>query len=157
MIRTLSKTALISAWQCPKKLYLEKYHRELGEVSDATELLFAMGHEVGAIAQDAYGTSASVEIPFNRKMGLMVRETRALLAAGADFPIFEATFEHDGILVRVDVLIPDGEGWRVVEVKASTSVKDYHVLDCAIQDWVLRHAGLTVTSIALAHINNQFV
>ena len=157
MIRTLSKTALISAWQCPKKLYLEKYHRELGEVSDATELLFAMGHEVGAIAQDAYGTSASVEIPFNRKMGLMVRETRALLAAGADFPIFEATFEHDGILVRVDVLIPDGEGWRVVEVKASTSVKDYHVLDGAIQDWVLRHAGLTVTSIALAHINNQFV
>ena len=52
MIRTLSKTALISAWQCPKKLYLEKRHPELGEVSESTELLFAMGHQVGAIAQD---------------------------------------------------------------------------------------------------------
>ena len=30
MIRTLSKTALISAWQCPKKLYLEKYHQKRG-------------------------------------------------------------------------------------------------------------------------------
>ena len=52
MIRTLSKTSLISAWQCRKKLHLEKLHPELGEVSEATERLFAMGHEVGAIAQD---------------------------------------------------------------------------------------------------------
>ena len=74
-----------------------------------------------------------------------------------DFPIFEATFRHEGVLVRVDVLIPDGDGWRLIEVKASTSVKDYHVLDCAIQDWVLRNAGINVTSISLAHIDNQFV
>jgi hypothetical protein len=60
-------------------------------------------------------------------------------------------------LVRVDVLIPLGDDWRAIEVKASTSVKDYHVLDCAIQDWVMRHAGLSITSISLAHINNQFV
>jgi len=44
-----------------------------------------------------------------------------------------------------------------VEVKASTSVKDYHKLDCAIQLWVMRESGLPVTSISLAHINNQFV
>lgn len=157
MIRTLSKTGLISAWQCAKKLYLEKRHPELGTITAATERLFELGHEVGAIAQAMYGAPGSVEIPFNRKMSLMVRETRELLAAGARVPIFEATFEHDGILVRVDVLIPDGEGWRVVEVKASTSVKDYHVLDCAIQDWVLRHEGIKVTSVSLAHINNQFV
>jgi hypothetical protein len=60
-------------------------------------------------------------------------------------------------MVRVDVMIPDGDGWRIVEVKASTSVKETHALDCAIQDWVLRNNGIKVTSIALAHINNQFV
>jgi hypothetical protein len=89
--------------------------------------------------------------------GIMVHKTRELIAGGADFPIFEATFRHEGVLIRADVLVPDGEGWRVVEVKASTSVKDYHVLDCAIQDWVLRNSGIDVTSISLAHINNQFV
>jgi hypothetical protein len=87
----------------------------------------------------------------------MEAETRRLIQGGADFPIFEATFRHENVLVRVDALIPDGDGWRVVEVKASTSVKNYHVLDCAIQDWVLRNSGINVTSIALAHINNQFV
>jgi hypothetical protein len=31
------------------------------------------------------------------------------------------------------------------------------VLDCAIQDWVMRNVGLRVSSVSLAHINNQFV
>ena len=61
------------------------------------------------------------------------------------------------MLVRVDVLLPDDDGWRAIEVKASTSVKDYHVLDCAIQDWVMRQCGVKVTAISVAHINNQFV
>ena len=153
----LSKSRLISAWQCPKKLHLEKHHPELGEVSADTESLFATGNQVGAISQQLYGTPASVEIPFNRKMSLMVRETTELIEQGADFPIFEATFQHDGVLVRVDVLIPGEDGWRAIEVKASTSVKNHHVLDCAIQDWVMRNVGLTIKSMSLAHINNQFV
>ena len=146
----LSKSKLISAWQCPKRLHLEKHHPELGEVSARTESLFATGHQVGEISQQLYGTPESVEIAFNRKTSLMVRETAELIEGGADFPIFEATFQHDGILVRVDVLIPGDDGWRAIEVKASTSVKDHHVLDCAIQDWVMRNVGLPVTSISLA-------
>ena len=151
----LSKSRLISAWQCPKKLHLEKHRPELGEVSDQTESLFATGHQVGAVAQQQYGTADSVEVAFNFKT--MEIETRRLIEGGAGFPIFEATFRHENVLVRVDAMIPDGDGWRVVEVKASTSVKDYHILDCAIQDWVLRNSGINVTSISLAHINNQFV
>ena len=154
---SLSKSRLISAWQCPKRLHLEKHHPEFGDVSAQTESLFATGHRVGEISQQLYGTSESVEIEFDMRTGIMVHKTRELIAGGADFPIFEATFRHEGVLIRADVLVPDGEGWRVVEVKASTSVKDYHVLDCAIQDWVLRNSGIDVTSISLAHINNQFV
>ncbi len=67
------------------------------------------------------------------------------------------TFRYENVLIRADVMIPDGDGWHVIEVKASTSVKESHVLDCAIQDWVLRNSGINVLSISLAHINNQFV
>jgi hypothetical protein len=153
----LSKSRLISAWQCPRRLHLEKHHPEYGEISSQTESLWATGHRIGEIARQLYGTPASVEIAFDIRTGLMVRRTRELIDGGADFPIFEATFRHEGVLVRVDALIPDGDGWRIVEVKASTSVKDYHVLDCAIQDWVLRNSGIDVSRISLAHINNQFV
>ena len=151
----LSKSRLISAWQCAKKLHLEKHHPELGEVSAQTESLFATGNQVGDIAQQLYGTDKSVEIAFDFKF--MVAETKRLIESGADFPIFEATFRHENVLIRADVMIPEGDGWHLIEVKASTSVKDHHVLDCAIQDWVLRNSGINVLSISLAHINNQFV
>ena len=151
----LSKSRLISAWQCAKKLHLEKHHPELGEISAQTQSLFATGNQVGDIAQQLYGTADSVEIAFDFKT--MLAETQRLIDGGADFPIFEATFRHEGVLIRADVLIPEGDGWHVIEVKASTSVKDYHVLDCAIQDWVLRNSGINVLSLSLAHINNQFV
>jgi hypothetical protein len=153
----LSKSKLIAAWQCPKRVHLEKHHPELGETSARTESLWATGHEVGAVAQRLYGTEESVEIAFDRRIGLMVARTRQLIDGGARFPIFEATFAHENVLVRVDVLLPDGDGWRAIEVKASTSLKDYHVLDCAIQDWVMRGSGVDVTAIALAHIDNRFV
>jgi hypothetical protein len=86
----------------------------------------------------------------------MVQETAELIEQGADYPIFEATFEHEGVLVRVDVLLPDGDGWRAVEIKASTKVKPEHKIDCAIQWWVMQGAGLPLNSISLGHVNNQF-
>ncbi len=98
----LSKSRLISAWQCPKKLHLEKHHPELGEVSAQTESLFATGHQVGDIAQQLYGTADSVEIAFDFKT--MLADTKRLIDGGADFPIFEATFRHEGVLIRADVL-----------------------------------------------------
>jgi hypothetical protein len=151
----LSKSRLISAWQCPKKLHLEKHRPELAVITPQMESMFAGGHQVGDVAKQLYGTSDSVEVAFDFKT--MVAETKQLIDGGADFPIFEATFRHENVLIRADVLIPGPDGWKVVEVKASTSVKDYHKLDCAIQLWVMRESGLPVTSISLAHINNQFV
>jgi hypothetical protein len=43
----LSKSKLIAAWQCPKRLHLEKHHPELGEISAKTESLWETGYRVG--------------------------------------------------------------------------------------------------------------
>jgi len=79
------------------------------------------------------------------------------MAAHPDRPIFEATFQHDGVLVRADLLLPTPSGYRMVEVKSSTSVKPYHVDDCAIQSWVLHQNGIPLAAIELAHIDTAFV
>jgi hypothetical protein len=114
----LSKSRLISAWQCLKRVHLEKNHPELGEISAQTESLWATGHRVGEISQRLYGSPDSVEIAFDQRIGLLLNKTRDLIESGADFPIFEATFRYEGVLVRVDVLMPDADGWRIIEVKA---------------------------------------
>jgi len=63
----------------------------------------------------------------------------------------------DDILVRADVLIRRDGRYRMIEVKASTRVKDSHVTDAAIQTWVARGTGLDVERVELAHIDNRFV
>jgi hypothetical protein len=95
----LSKSRLISAWQCAKKLHLEKHHNELAVVTSQMESLFAGGHQVGDIAQQLYGSDESVEIAFDFKT--MLAETRRLIEGGADYPIFEATFRHENVLELV--------------------------------------------------------
>jgi hypothetical protein len=97
-----------------------------------------------------------------RSLAPALERTRDLMATSSPKPIFEATLEHEGVLIREDLLFPTPSGsWRIVEVKASTSLKDEHVQDCAIQAWV--HEGQETNSryplerIALAHVNNQWV
>ena len=153
----LSKSKLTTAHQCLKKLHYSVHYRDQAKVSSKTLAAFKNGDVVGEIAKKIYGTADSVEIALQYDRSAMVRETQNLLENGADFPIFEATFEHEGVLVRVDVLLPDGDGWRAVEIKASTKVKPEHRLDCAVQWWVMKGAGLPITSISLGHVNNEFM
>lgn len=50
-------------------------------------------------------------------------QTEKLMSSMFRTPIFEATLQHGGVPVRQDVLLPDDNSWRIVEVKASTRVK----------------------------------
>ena len=152
----LSKSKLISAWQCAKKLHLEINRPELAHVSENTESLFATGNKVGELAKEIYGSSDAVEVPYGNNLQDALRITTEIIESGVKAPIYEATFQNDDVLVRVDVLLPDEDGWRAIEVKASTSVKEHHLVDCAIQLWVMRKVGLDIKSISLAYVDNQF-
>lgn len=85
--------------------------------------------------------------------------TQALLQSAQ--PVFEAGFRAEGVLAFADVMLPVKKGskqaWRMVEVKSSTSVKDYHRDDAAIQAFIARSAGVPLTAIALAHIDSTWV
>jgi len=151
----LSKSKILSGEQCLKRLYLEVNHPELAEVSGELEQQFASGHKVGAAAQTLWPKGQL--ITHDTELAQALKETKHRLSANADSTLFEATFEADGILVRNDILECTAHGARLVEVKASTSVKDYHLLDVAVQTWVLQKAGVQLKRIELAHIDTDFV
>lgn len=89
--------------------------------------------------------------------GLAVAETASLMARIPPAPLFEAAFTHAGVLVRCDILVPTDTGWRMIEVKSSGSVKDHHLVDCAIQLWVLQGAGVKIRQVCVAHVDTGFV
>ena len=70
--------------------------------------------------------------------------------------IFEAAFIENGVFVAVDILERLKRGHRLIEVKSSSSVKDYHIPDLAVQTHVLRNAGLKIREIALMHLNRDY-
>jgi hypothetical protein len=166
IVARLSKSRIMSSLQCLKRVHLEISRKDLIHYSRSTEAAFALGHEVGDIAIQLYGGTKSegnsgtfIEYNGGNFAGALA-QTERLMTSMFRAPIFEATLQHDGVLVREDVLLPvdesDGNSWRIVEVKASTRVKPEHVHDCAVQAWVHLGAGHSLVSMALAHINNQF-
>lgn len=154
----LSKSRIMSLLQCPKRLYLEVHRRDLVQYSAAQEAAFAVGHQVGDIAIKLYDDGRGTYIDYDRdSLQQALAHTRTVLGGLLREPVFEATLEHDGVLVREDVLLPNAEGWHVIEVKASTSLKPQYLHDCAVQAWVHTGAGYPLDRISLAHVDNQFV
>lgn len=151
----LSKSRITSFEQCPKKLWLSVHSPDLAQYDDGAEMRFAGGNEVGDIACAMHPQGVMVEAEPDLTAALAI--TARLLAEGHPGPIFEATFQHDGVLVRVDVLErADGSAWRAAEVKSSTGVKDYHRGDLATQVWVMREAGLELEGAAIRHVDKTF-
>jgi hypothetical protein len=136
---------------------LEVHRPELAETDPQTEAIFAIGHEVGGIARRLYDDGAGIMIEYEDGMPAALARTAEALGQHSAAPIFEATVERDGLLVRADVLLRGDDGPRLIEVKSSTSVKPEHLEDCAIQSWVFETSSARPRSVALAHINNQFV
>ena len=161
VVARLSKSRIMSSLQCLKRVYLEVNRKDLVHFSRATEAAFALGHEVGDIAIQLYGGNNGSFIEYSGgNFAGALKQTEQLMTSMFRAPIFEATLQHDGVLVREDVLLPVDESgaasWRLVEVKASTRVKPEHIHDCAVQAWVHLGAGYPLNSIFLAHVNNQF-
>jgi len=160
-MRKLSKSKILAYRQCPRRLWLELHRPELKDDS-AAEAVFAIGNEVGGVARQVYDENGEGvfldldEIGFAQSFA----RSRELLAEGR-IPVFEAGLETDGALAFADVMLPEGgydsSRWHMIEVKASTSVKDYQRDDIALQAWVAESAGVELASISLAHVNNSFV
>jgi hypothetical protein len=151
----LSKSRLVAYKQCPKRLWLQTFRRELAQQSEAVENRMAQGNLVGAAAQRLYPEGRL--IGHVKDLSAALRETAEALAQPGDVTLFEPALRCDDVLVRADVLIRRDGRYRMIEVKASTRVKDSHLTDAAIQAFVARGAGLDVEYVELAHIDNKFV
>ena len=166
-MRSLSKSKLMAYRQCPKRVWLEVHQPKLRADNAATQASFDVGHQVGEIAQQLYdpkGKGTLIE-PFVE--GFNVALARSLTLLDTARPIFEAGFAAEGAMAFADVMLPvkakantkanTPQSWRMVEVKSSTSVKDYHREDIAVQAYVARAAGVPLAAIALAHIDSSWV
>jgi hypothetical protein len=149
----LSKSRIAAFEHCARRLWLQTHRPELARFDEATLHLFAAGHQIGALARSRYRDGILVA-EVHRDIVAAIARTRQLIAATPQRPIFEAAFQRDCVVVRVDVLEPDGwGGWKLIEVKNSGRVKPYQLTDVATQTWVLRANGICVSSVIIRHVD----
>jgi hypothetical protein len=151
----LSKSKILSGLQCPKRLYLEVHQPELLEESPETAVRFSSGNRVGEVARDLF--PGGILIPYDDSLSSVVKHTKKVLDQNSKTTVFEATFNHRKVLIRADIFIQKNKNHRLIEVKASTGVKEYHLNDCAVQAWVIEGAGYHLSQIELAHVDTSFV
>lgn len=154
----LSKSRVVAGHQCAKRLYLQLHAPDLGaEPGAALRYRWEQGHEVGRLAQQAFPAGVALDAGRDRLEEALTRT--AALASDASVPaIFEATFRHDEVLVRVDVLRRVAANhWRLIEVKSTTSVKAHQLIDVAIQRHVVEGCGLAIDGVAVMHLDRDYV
>ena len=116
-----------------------------------------MGHEVGRLATGLYPGGILIKEAHSHHDKAVERTRTAI--EDPDVPaIFEAAFVHEGVRVRVDILERLSTGkWNLIEVKSSTSAKQAHLPDVAIQRYVVQGSGETVQQCGVLHLNDQYV
>ncbi|NQV91641.1 DUF2779 domain-containing protein [Candidatus Woesearchaeota archaeon] len=149
----LSKSKYLLGLQCPKQFWI-KIHQpdQFPEISVNQQEIFDQGHEVGQFAKTMF--PEGIDIPEDDFIGNL-KKSKEVLKLGK--PCFEVALCADVLYSRADILIPNGDGWDIIEVKSGTSVKDINVEDVAFQKYVYEKCGLVIKNCYLMYVNNKFV
>jgi hypothetical protein len=125
------------------------------EIDESRQAVFDQGHRVGALARRYVPGGVLIDLPYHA-YEQRLEATRRALAEGAPV-VYEASFRADGVFVTADVLERQGpgtaRGFCLTEVKSTTSVKEQHLPDVAVQAHVLRRSGLEIVRMEVMHLN----
>ena len=153
----LSKSTFIRGLQCEKSLYLYKHNYNLKDaISPQLQAIFNQGNNVGLLAQELFPNGVDTSPSSHFKIQESIFKTQELIEKGESI-IYEATFQFNGVLAALDILVKDEEGWKAYEVKSSTSVSDVYINDAAIQSYSIVNSGIDLKDISIVHINNQYI
>jgi len=149
----LSKSRVMAGLQCHKLLWWMVHEPAAPELqADAsTQASMDRGSRVGEIARSYVPGGVAIALP-NNAYDERIAATRRLLEDGAP-AVYEASFRGNGVYVAVDILEREDRGFRLIEVKSSTSVKEHHIPDVAVQEYVLRQNGLDLVGMEVMHLN----
>jgi predicted RecB family nuclease len=151
----VSKTRFLSGMACLKRAYLEVHSPGLATpLSAGTLARMREGTEVGRLARKLFDGALVDSAAGDTEKA--ARETQRLISSGEGV-LFEATFVTDDAVVKADVLERLADGWHLIEVKSSKSVKDEHLVDVAFQRMVLEACGVPVVRASLLLVSDEYV
>lgn len=148
----LTKSRFLSGLQCEKRLWYE-VHAPL-EVNGGDSMQLVNGRAFDQVVQRL---EPGLIIPREGGLVAALDETRDALSRGSAPVIYQGAFREGSRAAVVDILRAKNRAFELVEVKASTSVKDEHLPDVGFQALVLEQARIPVARVHIGPVNNRFV
>ncbi len=153
----LSKSTFIRGVQCLKSLYLNKKRPFLRDrLSDEQRAIFKRGTDVGILAQQLFPGGIDMKPNSPSQYRKKVAETAEIIRTNTFKTIYEAAFQYDQLLILLDILVKDGDGWYACEVKSSLSVSETFLNDAAFQYYVIKHSGIDIKDFYLITMNPDY-
>lgn len=150
---SISKSRFLSGCQCPKKFYLDVFRKDLKQAPPpAVQQLLSQGNEIGLLARQYFPNGLDASPPDFSLLGISIAKTKQWIRQQRK-TIYEATFSKAGLFCMLDVLQRSGDGYEAIEVKSTTQIKDYHILDVAYQLAAMKAAGFEPRRLFIMHLN----
>ncbi|MEX2156742.1 MAG: DUF2779 domain-containing protein [Gemmatimonadales bacterium] len=152
----LSKSRFVAGTQCHRLLWWTVHEPGAVELQPDKVLQdrFDQGSHVGELARGRFPGGTLIDLPYNAT-DERIRLTQEAIDAGSP-AIFEASFFADSTYVAVDVLVRENDAFRLIEVKSSSSQKDEHIIDAAVQVHVVKQSGIDVRAAEIMHLSKEF-
>jgi hypothetical protein len=150
---TLTKSKYMKGEQCQRLLWFAD-RKQLPESSLMEQHRFSQGPVFEKYVKQLYPKGVELgDLDFNEnieKTKELVNDTKL---------IFEAGFKVDELFIRADILEPNGDGWNLYEIKASSDEKKLKIYfpDLAFQKYVIEKAGLTIKKCFVLKLNKEYV
>ncbi|BAZ93741.1 uncharacterized protein FOKN1_1343 [Thiohalobacter thiocyanaticus] len=116
MSTTLTKSRFKIALECPRKLNYatDKNYANAKSEDEFLQGLAEGGHQVGALAKLMYPGGIEITTPSVEEQ---IKNTQKLIEQN-DVILYEPTFRHGNLVIRVDILVKRGNLIDLIEVKA---------------------------------------
>lgn len=160
-MNNFSKSELLAFRQCPKRLWLQMKQPELLQEAPKERARLQAREKLKEVARKLYDPSHEGEVITIGEDGIKPAMARSKELLDSAAPIFDGVFAGEGVEDSADVLLPTikvgNRAWRLVHVRTSTIVREHHYVDMAVQAYVVRHAGVSIVGVSLAHVDSNWV
>ena len=152
----LDKPRYLAGLQCPRRLWLSVHAPQEYEpaTADAPPDAYA---EIRLHARRLFPSGVPI-VGGAWQHAQAVARTKALMNDMSVPAVFGAVFEHGGVRVRVDALERlDDQTWGLRKLTSSTGMKEHFADELALQAFVLKGAGVMLSSVEVLHVNKAYV
>lgn len=151
----ITNALFTSGLQCPKRLYLDHHFAKKAPDPGETQSMIAeVGAELVELASSAFPKGVAID-PNDKEA---VAKTEELCRAKKPQVVFHGRFRLKDVEIGCDILIASGDGsLDLFEVKAGVTIKPRHIMDLALQVYVLEKLGYQVKRTSVIHMNRRYV